>query len=364
MDGKNHRYQNASIEALLASTFKESTEHVKINSQGIARNNLPQLLGDNMKFYFEEFHLLHQQLMDTVGGILQPETSVHAVIEHNKTTEQKQRELQNKLISAKGNHVTTQAKLEGKPFPVSEFRVIVCWAAILIVCLFDGLMAIPVFEAAGCSYMESTGMSIMFSAALAVVCHYSTKLIRLGKTVAQRRLIAGTILLMITLLFCFMANMRVHHLEYMVHANDNSSHEVFSPVPFIAFSVLFFSVGVIISFFSMPTKDERNYLRQYKQLLQDIKDSDATMASLEKQKDTIQNENSALKSINGSILVYGASIEDRIIHHAHSLYALWKKENLVYRRDNGKPSCFDQAYPFIFSTNFHPFKSMNYETLE
>ncbi|MDB5124817.1 MAG: hypothetical protein JWP94_2946 [Mucilaginibacter sp.] len=364
MESKNYGYQNSTIEELLASKFKEVTEYVKISAQSVGSKNLPQLTSDNMRFYFEEFHLLHQQLIDTVGGIIPPETCVDQVLERNKITQNKQRDLHNKLITAKGNHIYTKAKHEGKSLPVSELRMIVCWAAILVVCLFDGLMAVPIFEASGFNLLESTGMAIMFSAALAVICHYSTKLIRLGKTVAQRRLIAGAILLMITLLFCFMANMRVHHLEYMVHANDNSSHEVFSPIPFIAFSVLFFSVGIIISFFSMPTKEERNYLRQYKQLLQDIKDSDATIASLERQKDAVQIENSELRNLNGSILIYGASLEDRIIHHAHSLYALWMNENLMYRSDNGKPSCFDQAYPFTFSTNFHSFKSMNYETLE
>jgi hypothetical protein len=358
----NERMTSSVLEALLHTAFEANREHIKINAQAFALKNMPKIVGDRMGAYFEEDHQRYQHPVDEVNKELQFKATCQQVADHARATEEQQRNLDNKYSAAKEKQIAIDAKFKKTPYPKGQTRQTLAWVAIGIIALFEGILSMPVYERWGYNFIESVLMGLLFAGVLAILAHTFLKIVFLGRTLWQQRVIAFSLLFFLTLLFKYMADVRADYLSGVVNANTTDAlNQHFSPWPFVCISLLLFIAAVAVNYFVMPTKKERGDLLDYEKALQAKQDIEAKIAQIEADKAKVHQEHNALKASSASILEYGSMLEESIMTHARSGYALWKKHNMMHRTDNTKPDCFDQPYPFSFITNFHTIKQMNHE---
>ncbi len=358
----NERMTSSALDALLQTSFEANREHIKINAQAFALKNMPRPQGNRVGAYFEEDHQRYQHLVDEVNKEVRIKATCQQVADHSRMTEAQQRDLNNKHSAAKEKQIATDAKFKKTPHPKGRIRQILAWAAVTIISLMEGILTIPIYERWAYSFIESVIMGLLFAGVLAIFAHVFLKIVFLGKTLWQRRLIAFSLVLLLTVLFTYMADVRADYLTSVVNANSaDALNQRFSAWPFVCISLLLFITSVAINHFVMPTKKEKDDLKDYQRVCRAKKDIDAEIAQIEADKAKVTGENNALKASSASILEYGSMLEESIITHARAGYGLWKKHNLMHRPDNTRPDCFDQDYPFVFNTNFHAIKQMNHE---
>jgi|GEM_PF-1447552 len=354
MKTENNRYQNLALEASLKSSCSEINAHATNNAEHSASKNLPQASGDHMTSYFEEPHLSHQGLINNVDAELQIQITLAEVAEKQKSTEHQTRDLQNKLATAREKKVQIDSRRKNTSFLAYVKQLILAELGIGITCSFDGALSIPVFETWGFSFIESIFLGSLFSGVFAIFAQTFLRIINLGKTIWRRRLIALGLSALLIALFTYMAISRAEYLSTAINTNAVDAVNIhFSPLPFIFTSILLFIIAVAVHHFYMPTHEQTQAIREYLRLYREKKANDAEIARIEASIAAVQQENSELRNLNASILVYGGKLEERIINNAKTCYALWKKHNLMHRADNCKPDCFDEPYPFTFRTNFH-----------
>ena len=362
MKTENNRYQNPAIEAFLKSSFGEINGNAKIDAERLASKNLPRPSGDRMPSYVEEPHLSHQALMDKVNADLQFKTICGEVAEKQKSCDQKTHDLRNKSAAAKERKVQTDSSCKNAPYPSYLKHLILAQLAIGIICLFEGILSIPVYQIWGFNLVEAILMGGLFAAVLAIFAQTFLDIVNLGKTIWQRRLIAFGLLSLLTAMFTYMAIARAEYLSSLANANAVDSLNIhFSPLPFIFTSILLFIVAVAVHHFYMPTQEQKEAIREYKRLQKEKKGIDAEIAKIDADIKAEEKENSDLRTTNASMLVYGSMLEELIMNNAKSCYALWKKHNLMHRPDHCKPDCFNESYPFTFNTNFHSINNNNHE---
>lgn len=358
----NERMSSHALATLLQAAFEINREHIKINAQSFAFKNMPRTYGDRVGAYFEEDHHRYQHLMDEVNKELQIKTTCQQVADHSRMTEARQRDLNNKHSAAKEKQIATDAKFKKTSHPKGRIRQMLACAAVIITSLTEGILTTPIYERWAYSSIESVFMGLLFAGVLAIFAHAFLKIVFLGKTLWQRRLIAFSLVLLLAVLFKYMADVRADYLTGVVNASSaDALNQHFSAWPFVCISLLLFITSVAINHFVMPTKKEKDDLKDYQRICQAKKDIDAEIAQIEADKAKVTGENNALKASSASILEYGSMLEASIITHARSGYGLWKKHNLMHRPDNIRPDCFDQDYPFAFNTNFHAITQMNHE---
>jgi len=354
------RFHNLELDARLAQAFEENRQRIIVNAENYAARNQPPSLNRNLKAYFEEDHLRYQSLVDKVNAELQFKTSCHEVVEHQKVTENRLRTVNNELTTEKEEQIAIDAKLKNQRSPFSMLRIFFVWMATALVCLFDGILAIPVFEEAwGYSWIESVVCGLLFAFALAIISHCFEWIVLFGKTLWQRRFIAFSLLSLLLLLFYFMASHRVANLEKQIA--DNSLVVIhLSPWPFTLLSLLLFLVALTLNHKYYPTREQRAAMREYQMLTKEKQKNEAEQDRLKKEKAAIEKDHNEVKQRNASILEYGCMLEELIVSHAYGGFALWKKQNMMHRPDNGRPISFDEPnYPFVFNTNFHSIKNLH-----
>jgi cell division protein FtsB len=208
-------------------------------------------------------------------------------------------------------------------------------------------------------------MGVLFAGVLAVFSHVFERIVLLGKTLWQRRTIALTLLLLLIALFTFMSITRAEYLSKQVIDNSADAINIhFSPLPFIATSLLLFIVAVAINHFFFPSTAERAAMRDYRHIKKEKQANETEQEQIEQAIDATQQESTDLKKTNASILEYGCMLEQLIISNAYRGFSLWKKHNIMHRPDDGRPLSFDDPYPLNFDTNFHPLKSMINENIK
>jgi len=350
MKTENTRYQNPTLEATQKSSCDEINEHAKHDAERTGAKNLPHVLGDHMSSYIEGPHLSHQGEIDKVDAELQIQITLAEVSEKQEATEHQTRDLQNKMANARGKDVQIESKRKNTSFPAYLKQLIFAELGIGITCSFDGVMSINIWGTWGFSLIESIFMGALFAGVLTMFAQTFLRLINLGKTIWKRRLIALGLSTLLITLFIYMAISRAEYLSAAMNANAINIH--FSPLPFIFTSILLFIIAVAIHYFYMPTVEQAEAIREYLRLRKEKRAINAEIARIDAAITIVQQENSDLRSLNASILVFGATSEKRIINNAYTCYALWKKHNLMHRPDNRKPDCFDEPYPFTFKTNF------------
>jgi len=352
----NSRFRIPEFDVHLAQQFEEIREHIKINAQTFAQKNLPPLQSRKLNTYFEEDHLKYQALIDAVNKELQYKSACDTVVEHKAITEARLRNNNHKQVLVREKHIAYAAKLKGRRPPYGEWRVALVWVAVMLVNMFDGLLAIPIFEAFGYNLGESVGMGVLFGIMLAITAHSFPKMVLWGKTLWQRRAIAATLLVLLVAMFSFMAFHRAAYIEGQM-ADNGMGHVVVSPLPFVLLSTFLFLAAVALNYFYYPTEQQRDAMHEYLHDLKIKRDNEAEQAKHAAEQVAIENEHASVRQINAAKLVYGSMLESLIISNAHQGFAEWKKFNMLTRPDNGRPASFDDhEYPYNFVTNFHSVK--------
>jgi len=343
---------DARIQRKLETVDREITHDAENN--GV--RNKPPLLENDIKPYFAEHHHKTQALLGETAAELQPAVLISEVVESEKNTERKVRELRNKLAAIKEKGGNCEAGVKGGQREYSKLRMPLAWLAVCIPLLGDGLLNLPAFETYGYNFVEALCVSILLAASLAILAHTFDRIVGLGKKVWQKRAIATSILAILTCLFFYLANARAQYLSNEASTNGTSIH--FSTIPLALFSVVLFVVAVAVNRFFFPTAEQRKAMRQFDEqvrMQQAIKDE---RAQIEAQIETVTLQHEELVQTNGSIYVYGGKLEDMIISNAHIGFAKWKRISMMHRSDNGRPIGFnDNDYPFTFQRHFQGIKS-------
>ena len=305
------RYQNKALENLINSKMTNVKEKVKISSStSYATRNLPALIGDHMNMYFEETHQVAQALINEVNATLQFKTTVNETLQSNNQSLKKSLEQNNDLAAAQTKEALLAEQAKNCK-PAHRYRRLIIGIAIAVICLFEGILGIPVFEKWGLSLIAAVGVAFLFACVLAIFTHMVPRIIRYGKTVWQRRLIAFGLLVLTTILFKYMADERVLYIM----STTNSSPV--SPYPFVITSTLLLVIAVAISHFYMPTTEELQKIKEYKEVNKELNKSRNEISNIKKKSQINETEKDEFVNLSGSLLVYGDSLEQMIINYAY-----------------------------------------------
>ena len=350
-----NRYKDEAFEKWLTSSLESLKEKVKITSStSYATRNLPELLGDHMSTYWEEFHFAFQTLINEVNTKLQFKTTVNETLQSNQQAQKDANEHNNDLAKEQKKEAELIEKAKSNK-PANRYIRWIIGICVAAICLFEGILAIPVFEKWGLNLAESIVLSLLFAGVLAIFAHLVPRIIRFGKTIWQRRLIALGLFIFSIILFKYMADERVEYINRSTHCVDCTP---ISPYPFVIASTLLLVVAVAISYFYTPSAEELMKMKEYKETTKDLKDTQDKINGIKNKAKTNESNQAEFVNSSGSILVFGDSLEQMIINHAYQCYSLFKTTNLVHRTDGSKPSCFLDEYPFKFTTYFHSINTL------
>lgn len=347
----SNNYQNPKLEKDVSNGLEDLTEKVKIITEQMASQNLPLVHGDSMQSHFEEFQHEYQHLIDTVNKELQFQTTSQQVQQSKLLSGKEIQTSENKLAEARTKQLVANTRLKNTPCLMHPKRALIVTIIIGLVCLGEGLFTIPVFEAWQFNFIESFIAALGLAGILTVFAHIIPRLIALGKTIWQKRLIALVILIFVLSLFIFLSIARSNYIKSVGEANG--VHLEVSMWPFIFGSMLFLVVSIGIYYFYMPTKEEKQSLKEYAEAKKHKRACDKEVARIER--DIIQTgqKHTTIIISGTSEFYFGQSLEHMIINSANKAYSLYKRYNLIYRKDGLRPDCFDQPYPFIFITYFN-----------
>jgi len=354
------RFSDPEAEKKLMSAFSQERELVKQDSGKMAKRHLPTLSGDSMGSYYEDHHMHYQSLLDEVNKRFQMETTVNEGVQSKNATSKKVLALQAEISDAEQELIKIEEELKKRPEPTSPNRHKWIMTIIIILCLFDGMFSIPIFESLGYSKVESWGIGIFFGLILAVFSHMFPKIVNLGKNKIQRILITLGLSALSIELFSFMSFSRVKYLEALAQSQGISVS--YSPIPFILTSILLLGTSVFLSFFYFPTKMELQAIKEYLKLKAEKKRLEDEIFTKNKEIESIEDIHDDCINDKGSLIVYARQLENMIIREAIGSFILYKKNNLMNRAD-GKPDCYDQLYPFEFQTYFNVPKLLSNESV-
>ncbi|MEO6523802.1 MAG: hypothetical protein ABIN91_19115 [Mucilaginibacter sp.] len=316
---------------------------------------LPRQDDASINPYFEVFAHKFNGLCLEVGHRLQLETRIHELDGHKTITEDRLREvrLQQPIARKKGNAIA--AKLQQLAGTCNPKALRLAYAAIGILCLFDGIYNIRVFSIWGSGYAEALVLGLFFAFLIGAIAHNFKWMLSKARFPWQRRIIIMALFAAMTCLFAYMAIHRAASLERQAkEATETTVH--YSPLPFVILSLLIFAITIVISYKYLPTKEELALMKVYQKLLLEKRDSDAEQRGLKTLEETIIAEDIEFRHMHTSIIEYGRTIEQQIIAKAREGLAKYKRQNMLSRRDGVRPKCFDdESFPFEISTSFQNF---------
>jgi len=352
------RYHLPELDNYVATHCDEIRLAIIPNAENYATRNQPPLDSDVIDTFFEEEHLKFQGVIDEVQRKLQMNTSIHHVAEHKGLTEGRTREVLNRLSAVKEKQGKNAAHLHGKKPPFSRRTIRIVIIATVVLIFGDVIFNTPVFQTYGYNLAESFFLGAIFACLLGILAHFFKRITTWGKTMWQRRAIGIGLLVLLGILFYAMAAHRAQFLELQM-SDDAAKPVHVSPLPFVVMSLLLFLGAVVINDFYFPSPEQREAMREYQRLTKEREALEAEFTRLKGEEAAIENEHVEVRHMNASILEYGCSLEEIIISKAHEGWALWKKTNMMHRKDNSRPRLFDiPGYQLQFKTNFHTIKKL------
>jgi hypothetical protein len=172
--------------------------------------------------------------------------------------------LQSEISDDEQELIKIDDELKKRQEPSSPNRHKWIMAIIIILCLFDGLFSVPIWESFGYSKLEAWVCGIFFGLILAVFSHMFPKIVNLGKTKFQRILITIGLSGLSIGLFTFMSLSRVKYLESL--AQSQGILVSYSSIPFILTSILMLGTSVFLSYFYYPNKGELQAIKEFLKL--------------------------------------------------------------------------------------------------
>lgn len=341
------RFSNASFEALLNTACENLLERIKLKGQQLGRNNLPRLIGDSMKSYFETFHHEYQTLVDKINTELQCQVTCFEVVENDKLANDHIRDLEHKLSDAEHALIPIDNEVKNTTTPNNRRSVLKARICICLVACFDTLLNCKYFQLLGNTYLEAVGVGIFFACVLVIFAHLTPRIVGMGRTMRQQKIIAALVFTFMTFVFWYLACLRSDYLN----ANGTSGVH-YSPWFFTILSLFLFATAVFAYLFLMPTKADRQAVERYNELLSCQQCAKDKVSSLSAEIANARTAKSEFRIDNSSIVLYGNMLEKQVISRAKMGFATMKDEMLRYRIDHANPDCFDDEYPFNFNRNF------------
>jgi len=340
----------------LEPALNEIEQKATLGSQAIAWRNLPLQTGDSYAPYFEEYHMLFQKLIDHGNAVHEPKAAFMKAGKATQTAEKENHALVNKLpnLERRKNQVIGELESLHPSYKTKMWYRALIVVGVIAVCLSDALYNLPTFESWGMSYLGALVMAVVFGAALVFFAHVFPRIVSLGKTLWQRRLIAFGLLAGFFVIFLFFGQMRADYLAKIASENGSTAH--YSALPFALLSEFLLVIAIAIPHFFSATKEELEIKSRHEKLTKDKKDLVNEIADIDNKRKTNEANKDRVHLESGSQLNTGYSDEQKVISHAMMTFSSFKKTNLLHREDRVKPNSFNEPYPFIFKT-YHNFDS-------
>jgi len=341
------------LDSWVQQNLNEAKKHLALDAENFGIRGKPELLEENIKPYYNENHHFFHGVLNHVAKVLQPAILISEVEESERITARKIQGLNNQFIAEKEKESQCAQSLKGKQAYHSKFKLPIAWLLLSVPLIADAILNRPAFEAFGYSYLESLLISLIVAGGLTVLAHLFERIVNVGKTVWQRRAIAGSLLLIVFVLFYYLSAIRAAILTADAQSSNTSIH--FSGLPFALLSLMFFIVALAINRFLFPNAEQRRNMRELQQLQKELAEHIDMRKKIEHEIEALKQAHEELRQTNGSIYVYGCKLEESIIVAAQAGLAQWCKVNMMHRPDNGRPHCFDShEYPFHFNRHFKP----------
>jgi len=343
-------YNKKELEAYLKNKLLLILEMVKLVAVQFASQGLPRLQ-DTMHTYFAEFHHQCQGLIDEIAKAVGFQTISQEVNQRGITNDSHLQRTKNKLLEAQTFQTFLANKLKNMPRPIDPKRAMYVLIAISFTSLADGIYNFPVYISWGLDIIGAIIASIILATLLTLLAHIFTRLVDLGKTIWQKRLIVFVITAMLISLFSYMGYARSNYMEALGKANGVVMNV--SPVPFILGSLLFIVVAVCIYAFYMPKPHEIEYAKEYADVIKEKKEADQEVIRLEKEITDTQNNHTSLVVAGTQEYEDGKFLEQMVVNDTLSMFRLFCRYNLMNRNDGVNPIAFSLEYPFTFKLYFN-----------
>lgn len=345
-------YYKPDLEAVIDQKIKLIEQRILIVSVAYAEKRQPPLESEDIGPFFQEFHVQYEELLIIANDNLQTNNLEANRIKDNEQARNDLAELQNQLAMAQEGQLRQDSDPKSVKRPYHPTRPIIAWAAVMLLSLGDALVNRPSFSAWGYNLLETYAMSVALGAVLAIIAHYFESIVRKGNTIWKQRAIAATIMIVMTIAFWYLADVRAKYLSELVAANTGTNGS-FSAAPFTLLSILLFGASVLICHFWLPKSDQRTLMLDYEQQIEEQRQRVCKIEKLEAAIREIEAKNDEMNKLHNSLQEYGAMLEHRIVMSARHGLELWKKHNFLHRSD-GRPKSFDNPeYPFEFKRFFN-----------
>ncbi|QKJ32469.1 hypothetical protein HQ865_22785 [Mucilaginibacter mali] len=335
---------SAQHEALLRSQCAAILLNVRISAKQLGKRGLPMARGDSMKPYFEPFFFEYQRLLDLNNAELACEVARFEVMEHDAQADRDIAGLEQDLADAEREFGQAEHEVQNTPAPAGRHAALRRRLCLFVVAVFDTLLNAQYFQMLGYSYLEAAGLGSCFAGVLLIFSGFVPRLVRLGGTARQRRLIAAGILVFMAAIFSYLAQLRADFA--------NAAHGThFSPWFFTLLSLFLFATAVCAHCFLTPSRADREAAERYDALLGRERKAKAAKEDIARQLAATRLAKSGLRVANSAVIHGGAMLEAQLISAARHAFAVLREEALRYRTGPGRPDCCDADFDSCFA--FH-----------
>lgn len=344
------KYFNPELEEELKIKLNEIEFSIKEDNKELAHIGLPKSQGDSINRYFGKYHHQIQGLIDYSNQTLQSRSIVGHVNDHSKHTK---KVVQTRIsgISEKKNEANKlESKLVQKSTLMTFKKLVTIHLIIALIGLCEAMFSVQIFESFGFSRLEAILVSLLYGVVLTTYAHLAPLIINFGKTILQKRLIAGVLVFFTIVFFYYLADSRATYLKEL--AQSEGIQLEYSPLPFVCMSTLILIVAIALAYFFLPDKKEREKIRDHKILTNQKNEIANQISQNQKDIESIEYEHTTLRVTSISRLEYGASLEDFLTTQSQYLFYLFISENQKNREDSC--DCYDDTYTLKFNYYFKP----------
>ncbi len=340
------RYTNEKFDQHLEKENQRIIKDVAIpHARELGETNKPEPEIVNGRAYIGEISSEYQKLIMDAKDANQAEIEYLHKTEQDKLSIKKEEELRNAIEEnndceriKKGEIARCDQALIEKDKKWERLKLF-----LYIIMLADTVIASSVFEIMGMNLLGSIIIGIGIALSLLFFSEKAPSLIRMGKTKAQKILIASLLSLVVISVFYCLAKFRI------IQLSDNISvfKQGLSPIIFVVINYFVFAVVTLVSYFNKPTDEEQKTLNDIKTKQKELKVLEKKGAALKKEDENEKSQNLENKITSAQVLLYAQNSELRILSYYRSAYEKFISTNLIHRRDRLVPVFFNDGPPPI-----------------
>lgn len=344
----NIKFSDPKLEEEIRQVTHQLEELILQEGASNGRVEIPKSIGDSYSLYFSVHHSKIQNLIDKVATTLQPRTTIASVVQHQQLTKDEIINKSRAISDKQRESIKLKSAIKEHSALGTYSKIILIYVITVLIGLTEAFFALPIFESFGYSKGEAIIVSLLYGMVLTVFSHFVIRIINLGKTKIQRRIIAVCLAFFTIGLFTYLSASRVLYIAETAKASGFTL--ILSPVPFILMATLILGIAVAVVHFGLPSKDEKAKIKAQRDLI--LKDK-ALSNEIKSEFLEIEGKNqlhASLRFEQGSKIEYGYSLEIMLTHKAEYLFNLYKIENQKHR--NTPCDCINEPYTLKFKYYF------------